>query len=627
AAVLRKSDSHGERVGALFDYAGEKALPEDRPAFVTEYPAETSPLSRRNDADPGKVVCVESLAQLSEYVGSDVTGTDPHRPYIDDITFTIAGEEGTYRRVPEVIDAWFDSGAMPFAQWGYPHVAGSAEKFDQAYPAQYICEAIDQTRGWFYSLMAVGTLVFDKSSYESVVCLGHILAEDGRKMSKHLGNILLPIPLMDDHGADALRWFMACSGSPWSARRIGHAALSEIVRKVLLTYWHTVAFHVLYANANGWSPVDGDTPPVSQRTAMDRWVVGEANRLVIDVTGALERFDTQRAGTQIAAFIDLLSNWYVRRSRRRFWSGDPAALATLHETLHLLTLAMAPLTPFITERVWRDLFAGVPAASSSVHLAAWPVADGSLVDDDLDAQMRLARRIVELGRAARAEAKAKTRQPLRRAVVATHAYDALSPELRAEIAQELNVRALDSFASTGELVDYSAKGNFRNLGKQFGQETPQVAAAIAAADAAELAAALAAGSATVTVNGRDVTVGPDDVILSERPREGWSVVNDQGETVALDLELDDELRRAGLARDIIRAVQEARKTSGLEVTDRIQLRWSGSPEVQAAMAAHGHDVAEEVLAVTLLDLGEAKDPAATTFRDDELGLQFSVAKA
>jgi len=576
----------------------------------------------RNDADPSKLICVESLRQLSEYVGHDVTATDPHRPYIDDITFTLDGEEGTYRRVPEVIDAWFDSGSMPFAQWGYPHVEGSAERFERAYPAQYICEAIDQTRGWFYSLMAVGTLVFDKSSYESVVVLGHILAEDGRKMSKHLGNILLPVPLMDDHGADALRWFMACSGSPWSARRIGHNALSEIVRKVLLTYWNTVAFHVLYAKANDWTP-GTSAPPVIERPALDRWILGEANRLVSQVTDALENFDTQRAGAQIAAFIDVLSNWYVRRSRRRFWDGDASALTTLHETLRLLTLVMAPLAPFITERVWQDLISSTdPEAAPSVHLAAWPQPDDSLIDDELDSQMALARRIVELGRAARAEAKAKTRQPLRRAVVATHAYDALTAELRAEVAEELNVRALDSFSNTGELVDYSAKGNFRNLGKQFGTRTPKVAQAIADADAAKLAAALATGSATVTVDDHEVAVGPDDVILSERPREGWSVVNDQGETVALDLELDDELRRAGVARDIIRAVQEARKSSGLEVTDRITLRWSGSAEVQAAMAVHGTDVADEVLAVEMTE-----DPDATTFGDDDLGLQFTLAKA
>jgi isoleucyl-tRNA synthetase len=391
---------------------------------------------------------------------------------------------------------------------------------------------------------------------------------------------------------------------------------------VLLTYWNTVAFHVLYAKANDWTPGD-DAPTVADRPALDRWILGEAHRLIEQVTGALENFDTQRAGAQLAAFIDLLSNWYVRRSRRRFWNGDASALATLHETLRLLTLVMAPLTPFITERVWQDLVVTTDeAAAASVHLASWPEADTTLIDDDLDVQMALARRIVELGRAARAEAKAKTRQPLRRAVVATHAYDALSPALRAEVAEELNVRALDSFASTGELVDYSAKGNFRNLGKQFGKETPRVAQAIADADAAHLAAALADGSATVTVDGRTVTVGPDDVILSERPREGWSVVNDQGETVALDLELDDDLRRAGLARDIIRAVQEARKSSGLDVTDRIVLRWTGSAEVRDAIATHGTDVADEVLAVNMTE-----DPAATAFGDDELGLQFSLARA
>jgi isoleucyl-tRNA synthetase len=591
----------------------------------------------RNDSDPDKLICVESLAQLSDLAGRDLSELDPHRPYIDDITFTVAGEPGTYRRVPEVIDAWFDSGAMPFAQWGYPHVEGSAEKFEQAYPAQYICEAIDQTRGWFYSLMAVGTLVFDRSSYESVVCLGHILAEDGRKMSKHLGNILLPIPLMDEHGADALRWFMACSGSPWSARRIGHAALSEIVRKVLLTYWNTVAFQALYANANDWSPGD-EAPPVAERPAMDRWILGEAHRLTQQVTAELEDFDTQRSGAQLAAFIDMLSNWYVRRSRRRFWSGDPAALATLHETLHLLTLLMAPITPFVTERVWRDLFAATgdhlpsPAGSDkqasgrypqSVHLAAWPAADVSLIDDNLNRQMSIARRVVELGRAARAEAKVKTRQPLRRAVLGTQSYDLLSDELRAEIADELNVRALDSFATTGDLVDHSAKGNFRALGQRFGKETPKVAQAIADADAASLAAALTeTGKASVVVDGEDVEVSADEVLISERPREGWSVVNEQGETVALDLELDDDLRQAGVARDIIRAVQEARKSSGFQVTDRIHLRWIASPATAQAFEAHAAEITAEVLA-----LSTETDPNAQDFTDAELDFSFSLTVA
>jgi isoleucyl-tRNA synthetase len=585
----------------------------------------------RNDQDPTRLVCVDSLAQLAELAGRDLTDLDPHRPFIDDITFEIDGEAGTYRRVPEVIDAWFDSGSMPFAQWGYPHVPGSEEKFKSAYPAQYICEAIDQTRGWFYSLMAVGTLVFERSAYESVVVLGHILAEDGRKMSKHLGNILLPMPLMDEHGADALRWFMACSGSPLAARRMGHTALSEIVRKVLLTYWNTVAFHVLYARSEGWSPLDPSTPapPVAEREVLDRWLISELNTLVGDVTVALERFDTQDAGSRIARFIDDLSNWYVRRSRRRFWRGDVAAFATLHETIDVLTRLMAPLTPFIAERVWQDVVAPVsPDAPSSVHLASWPPADTELIVDGLGDQVDLARRVTELGRAARAEAKVRTRQPLRRALVASSAWSRLGDDLRAQVCDELNIGSLESLTDAGgDLVDHSAKGNFRSLGKRFAQDTPKVAAAIAAADARELAESLASsGTAVVDVDGRSVEVGPDDVIVAERPREGWSVVNDQGETVALDLELDDALRRAGLAREIVRAVQEARKASGLAITDRISLRWTGSEDVSVALRDHAHEIADEVLAVGITE-DDSATGSAHQYGDDELGLRFSLTKA
>jgi isoleucyl-tRNA synthetase len=581
----------------------------------------------RNDIDPSKLICVDSLAKLSDLTGRDLSDLDPHRPYIDEVTFEVAGQEGTYRRVPEVIDAWFDSGSMPFAQWGYPHVAGSKEKFEQAYPAQYICEAIDQTRGWFYSLMAVGTLVFDQSSYENVVCLGHILAEDGKKMSKHLGNILLPMPLMEDHGADALRWFMACSGSPWSQRRIGHTALSEIVRKVLLTYWNTAAFQSLYARTAGFVPGETPAPPVAERPVLDRWALSEAHRLALGVEAALEDFDTQRAGRLLASYIDDLSNWYVRRSRRRFWKGDPAALATLHECLYVLTLLMAPITPFIAERVWQDLFRPTsPGLPDSVHLARWPKIDPNGIDDSLTRPVAIARRLVELGRAARAESGVKTRQPLRRALIGSAAWSELGEELRAQVCEELNIGALESIGDAGtDLVDHSAKANFRNLGKRFGKETPKVAAAIAAADAAELAASLSTdGKASVDLDGEAVELGPDDVIVSERPREGWSVVNDQGETVALDLELDDELRRAGFAREAIRVIQEARKTSGLDVSDRITLSWSADGPMAEALRVHQSEIADEVLATSVAEVATI-DGAG--FTDEELGFGFVLAKA
>jgi isoleucyl-tRNA synthetase len=581
----------------------------------------------RNDQDPAHLVCVGSLAELSELSGQDLSDLDPHRPFIDDVTFTLPDVPGTFRREPHVIDAWYDSGSMPFAQWGYPYAPGSVEQFEQAYPAQFICEAIDQTRGWFYSLMAIGTLAFGRSSYENVVCVGHILAEDGRKMSKHLGNILEPIALMDTHGADAVRWFMACSGSPWAARRVGPTVLGEIVRKVLLTYWNTVAFHVLYARTTGWAPADG-APPVAERPLLDRWLVSQTQELVRGTTVVMEDFDTQRAGALLSRFVDELSNWYVRRSRRRFWDGDPAALATLHDTLEVLTRLMAPLMPFITERVWQDVVRPVEAdAAESVHLASWPDFDESLVVDGLDASVQQARRIVELGRAARAEAKVRTRQPLRRVLVGSAAWAGLPEDLRAEVAAELNVGSVDSLAAVGgDLVEHSAKANFRALGKRFGKQTPAVAAAIAAADAAELATSLRAdGRAVVVVDGSGTEVLADEVVVSERPREGWSVVNDQGETVALDLELTPELVRAGLAREAIRLVQEARKASGFDVSDRIELWWSASGELADALREHEALVADEVLA-TSVTAGAPSDESLPVHEDPDLGLRLWVAR-
>ncbi|WP_406212052.1 isoleucine--tRNA ligase [Streptomyces decoyicus] len=578
------------------------------------------------------LTCVGSLTELTELTGTDQSGLDPHRPFIDEITFACPTCQGTATRVPEVIDAWYDSGSMPFAQWGYPY--RNKELFEKRYPAQFISEAIDQTRGWFYTLMAVGTLVFDKSSYENVVCLGHILAEDGRKMSKHLGNILQPIPLMDQHGADAVRWFMAAGGSPWAARRVGHSTIQEVVRKTLLTYWNTVAFQALYARTSGWAPSAADPAP-ADRPLLDRWLLGELNTLVEQVTESLESFDTQRAGKLLSSFVDDLSNWYVRRSRRRFWQGDAAALRTLHEVIETVTRLMAPLTPFITERVWQDLVVPVtPEAPASVHLTSWPAADRALIDPALSGQMQLVRRLVELGRATRAESGVKTRQPLSRALVAAHGFAGLSEDLRAQIAEELNVSSLASLAESssgrgggGSLVDTTAKANFRALGKRFGKGVQAVAKAVAAADAAALSLALREGTASVEVDGETISLAPDEVIITETPREGWSVASDSGATVALDLEITPELRRAGLARDAIRLIQEARKNSGLDVADRIALRWqSTDEEVRTALADHTGLISDEVLAEEFTP-GEADGSYGPAFTDESLALTFQLRKA
>jgi isoleucyl-tRNA synthetase len=577
----------------------------------------------RNDIDPSRMVCVGSLAELRERSGVDLD--DPHRPYVDDVTFTLPGEPGTYRRVPQVIDAWFDSGSMPFAQFGAPY--RNADDARSSYPADFICEAIDQTRGWFYSLMAVGTLVFDQSSYRNVVCLGHILAEDGRKMSKHLGNILEPIPLMDQHGADALRWFMACSGSPWSSRRVGHKALEEIASKVIRTYWSVASFQSLYARANDWQP-GADGP----RTQLDRWVRSEVHRVAAEVGDALENFDTARAGRSLAALIDDLSNWYVRRSRRRFWDGDPAALSTLHECLHVLTRLLAPIIPFVTERVWGALFTATGDVDS-VHLASWPEPDPALIDRELSDRVALVRRLVELGRAARADAKMKTRQPLSQALVSAPGWAALPDDLKAQVRDELNVVALADLSDAGELVELSVKPNFRELGRRFGKRTQAVATAIAdraAADPAAFVASYRAGSATVDLDGQSVPIGGDEVVVAETPRSGWAVASSGSDAVALDLELTHELRLTGLFREVVRFVQEARKNAGLEVTDRIALWWrvGGSPEPADAIRAHAAELAEEVLAVDVVE-GEPEEPGlfTATDEDDDYGLTIWLRKA
>ncbi|MBK5308041.1 MAG: isoleucine--tRNA ligase [Frankiaceae bacterium] len=564
----------------------------------------------RCTADKDHWLAVGSLKELGELAGQELSDLDPHRPYVDDVTVPCKTCGAESRRVPEVIDGWYDSGSMPFAQVGYPWSG-----VEPAYPAQFICEAIDQTRGWFYTLMAVGTLVFDQSSYETVLCLGHILDKDGRKMSKHLGNVLDPFELMERHGADALRWFMLCGGSPWSSRRVSHEALDEAVRKVLLTYWNTAAFLTLYADANGWTP---HTVDPGQRTLLDRWALSQVHATAREVTAALEEFDSLRAGRALATCIDDLSNWYVRTSRRRFWDGDPAALATLHECLYVVSLLLAPFTPFLTDEVWDALFAPSSQLPESVHLAAWPTIDGSLVDAGLATDVALVRRLVDLGRAARAESKTKTRQPLARALVSAAGWESLPAELRALVAAELNVMALERLS--GDLVDVSVKASFRVLGRRFGKRTQLVADAVHAMDPAALAAALAAGTATVTVEGETLDLSADEVIVTETPRTGWAVASGQGETVALDLEITPELRRAGLVRDVVRLVQDGRKGSGLDVSDRIELWWHAEGELAAAVREGSARLGEEVLAVSVTEGPPTADLAVHT--DAEVGLTF-----
>ncbi|MCS7480671.1 isoleucine--tRNA ligase [Umezawaea endophytica] len=541
----------------------------------------------------GHVAVVGSRAELGALAGADLSALDPHRPFVDAVTFDCPTCGSTATRVPEVVDAWFDSGSMPFAQFGYPHVPGSAEEFERAFPARYIAEAVDQTRGWFYTLMAVGTLVFDRSPYENVVVLGHIVAEDGRKMSKHLGNVLEPIPLMDAHGADALRWFMACSGSPWSARRVGPGPLEEVVRRTLMTYWNTASFFTLYATE--WGPAN----PVAARPVLDRWVLGEVHRLARDVDERLEDYDTAGAGRLLADFVDDLSNWYVRRSRQRFWAADRDALATLHECLDVLTRLLAPIVPFITEEVWRRAVRpGTPDAPESVHLATWPVADPALIDPVLAEHVRVARALAEAGRAARKSSGVRVRQPLGRALVGLPVD--LPRDLLDDVAAELNVKRFEPLS--GEVVDVRVRPDFRALGKRFGKRTQRVADAVLAVDPHEVVARLRAGGpVVVTVDGEPVEV--TEVLVTEVPRSDWAVESQRGVTIALHVEITPELAAEGTVRDLVRVVQQARRDAGFEVSDRVEVA-VGAPEgVLEAVRAHRGFLAGETLAdrVVLVD--------------------------
>ncbi len=575
-----------------------------------------TPLPFWRCGDCGEVAVVASLAELGERAGRDLSELDPHRPYVDEVTLPCAACGGTAHRVPEVADAWFDSGGMPFAQWGYPHQG--QEEFARHYPADYICEAIDQTRGWFYSLLAESTLLFDDSSYRTCACLGHIVDEDGRKMSKSAGNVLDPWELIDAHGADALRWLMFAEGNPWVNRRVSHNLLEDVVRRFLLTLWNTHVFFTTYAAIDGFD-LDHPAPAVAERPAIDRWVLAELAALVDTVDGALDRYDVSTSTRALERFVEDLSNWYVRRTRRRFWKAahdDPAdkaaAYHTLHASLTTLSQLLAPFVPFLAERLWQDLVvvparaAGREPSHDSVHLSDFPVAETSWRDEELRAAMATARRVTELGRQARNDSGVKVRQPLARALVHVPVgeRDGLAA-LTAEIAEELNVHHIELADGTGDLVERSCKPNFRALGPTFQQRAPQVASAITGLDAeaaGSLAAALAEGPAELAVGGDTVTVTADMVEVIERPRTGWAVAGDATSSFALDTELTRELEVEGAARELVRAVNDLRKAAGLDLADRIELVVSIDPaELDEKLAAAGHydTVARDVLATAI----------------------------
>ena len=547
--------------------------------------------------------CAGSVAELRERAREPVPD-DLHRPYIDGVSLDCERCGGVMHRVGSVIDTWYDSGAMPFAQFHYPFEG--KEEFEERFPADYICEAQDQTRGWFYTLLAESTLLFDTSSYKNCVCLGLILDPEGQKMSKSRGNVVDPWDVLGTHGADAFRWYYLTAQQPWAGYRFSVETVGESVRQFLLTLWNTYSFWVLYANAENLKPGDfacsfssdsNEKEQANELTDLDRWALSRLQATVATVRERMDDYDCTAAGRAIAEYVEELSNWYVRLSRRRFWDGDRAAFATLHHCLLETTAMLAPFVPFLADEIHCNL----SGSAESVHLRDFPAVDEALADPSLEQGMEAVRLTVELGRAARAQAKAKVRQPLRRAVIVANEAERAAIEARAGlVTAELNVKELDFVIDESELVSYSAKPNYRALGPRFGKNMPQVAAAVEALDAAHVAAVLAEGGEIgIAIDGTDHTLGPDDITLALQPLEGYEVEAEAGHAVALQLELDDELRREGLAREIVHAVQNARKAAGLEITDRIDLTLAGDPDLLEAARAHQDYLAKEVLATSV----------------------------
>ena len=563
-----------------------------------------TPLPIWRSEDGSETVCVGSVDELRS-LGAEVPD-DLHRPYIDDATFEREGK--TFRRVPELIDVWWDSGCMPFAQHHAPFENGEA--FQERFPADYICEALDQTRGWFYSLLAISTLLYGRSSYETVLCLGLILDPEGQKMSKSKGNVVVPWEVIETHGADALRWYYFTSKQPWDGYRFSLEAVGESVRQFMLTLWNTYGFYVLYANVN-----DVDPSPHGL-TELDRWALsrlGHTNRGVIE---RLDDYDTTTAGRLIAQLVDELSNWYVRRSRRRFWDGDPAAFWTLRTCLVTVSQMLAPLTPFVADEIYDNLDGSVP----SVHLTDFP--ESAATDPELEWQMQVARDAVELGRSARAQAKLKVRQPLAEAVVvAAPGERAAIERFRELVLDELNVRDVRFVADAEELGRWELKPNYRALGPRFGKHMPQAAAAVAALDPAHVRAG---GTIAILVDGREHKLEPGDVQMALQPLDGYQLEQAGTHAVALNLELDEDLRREGLAREVVHAVQATRKAAGLKVEDRISLTLGGDPELIQAARAYETYVTGETLATSVAyDGAEAGEPADIEGRE----LRVAVARA
>ncbi len=553
--------------------------------------------------------CIGSIAELSDRSGKSLADADLHRPYVDEITLTCGECGGRMRRVPELIDVWFDSGSMPVSQWHYPFE--NLDEFKNQFPADFICEAVDQTRGWFYSLHAISTLLFDTNCFKNVICLGLILDGDGQKMSKSRGNVVTPWSVIDKHGADAMRWYLYTASPPGQERRFSGDLVGEVLRNFTLTLWNTYSFFVTYANLDGWKP---DPEEKIEYSPLDKWVRSSLHTLIRDVTNALENYDVLGATRPVQDFVEQLSNWYLRRSRRRFWKSESdgdkrAAYATLYECLVGLSKLLAPTMPFIADELYLNLVGSVQKdAGESVHLSEWLEFDPAVIDEKLNAEMNLVMRLTSLGHAARNKANRKVRQPLSEVAfsVANLEEERIATNYAELLADELNVKKVRFLNAAGEAVSYSLNPLPKQLGQKYGSLFPGIRKLILEMDTESTALKLLSGETiSLTLDDKALEILPEEVEVRLQAREGYSVAAEGAYLAALVTELTPELIAEGLAREFVRRVQDARKAAELDIADRIRLSYTASPILQNAV----EDFREYIMAETLtVDLINADTP-------------------
>ena len=557
----------------------------------------------------GKIHVVGSRKELSQLTGCD-ENVELHKPYVDPLTWKCECG-GTMRREPVVIDCWFDSGSMPFAQWHYPFE--NKDKFQRRYPANFISEAIDQTRGWFYTLSAIAACLFDSPAFLNCIVLGHVQDKEGRKMSKHIGNVVDPWVLLDNQGADAVRWYFYTSSMPWLPNRFSAEAVSESQRKYMGTFWNTYAFYILYADIDGFDPTRHKLVR-ENLTPMDRWILSRLNTLIGHVEAYLDDLKMTEAGREMQDFMDDLSNWYVRRCRERYWGKDmtadkEAAYMTLYTVLRTMALISAPFTPFMSETMYQNMVRTVDkSAPESIHLCDWPKKDESFIDPELEANMAAVLDIVVLGRSARNAANIKNRQP----VASMYVQGKALPDMYVSIiADELNVKEVKFVDDASSFISYRVKPQLKTLGPRYGRLLPKINQYLAGEGVgnAVVAAHNRGESYKFDIDGTEISLAAEDVLVSTEENAGFVTVTEHDLSVVLDTNLTPELIEEGFVREIVSKVQTMRKEAGFEVTDHIVLSHHGNSLIEGIFARHGAEIAADTLAdsIKLGSAGYVKD--------------------